>query len=186
MPDFGAALGRLEAACGPLDIALPAVDHLASSIESAVASWPVQPRILRGEREKLAAFRRARVALAASGTVTLELALAGVPMVVAYKVSAIEMQLRFLVKVHSIVLPNLITGGRPIPEFIGPACTPEALGDALAALIPEGKARAAQREAMGRLSGAMALRGDGAPSYRAADIVLRQIGVPGTSSPPID
>ena len=177
MPDFGAALGRLQAACGPIEAVLPAVDHLRPEIEAAVGTWPVRPRIVRGETAKLAHFRQARVALAASGTVTLELALAGVPMVVAYKVTAIEMQLRFLVKVHSIVLPNLVTGGRPIPEYIGADCTPEALGGALAALVPDGPARAAQLGAMDLLSRQMLLPDDEAPSLRAAAVVLRQLGL---------
>lgn len=175
MADFGAALAEAQARCGPFEVLLPAVDHLVEEIEQRSRDWPIRPTMVRGEAGKLAAFRRARAALAASGTVTLELALAQVPMVVGYRVTALEMQLRFLVKVPTIVLPNLVTGDRAVPEFIGEACTPRRLGEALAALLPEGSARAAQLDAFGRLDRLMALPGGITPSARAAGIVLAAI-----------
>lgn len=175
--DFGAALGIVRERLGPLEVVLPAVDHLADEITAAVADWPVQPRLVRGEAAKMAAFRGARAALAASGTVTLELGLAGVPMVVAYKVTALEMRLRFLVKVPSIVLANLVAGGRSIPEFIGQDCTPQRLADALVPLIQGGAARDAQDEAFGRLGEAMRLPGERRPSRVAAEAVLQTLGL---------
>lgn len=174
MADFGEALGRLADAAGPFDLVLPAVDHLAAEIEARAADWPVKPRIVRGEAEKLRAFRSARAALAASGTVTLELALSGVPTVVAYRVGPLEMRLRFLVKVPSIVLPNLITGDRSLPEFIGPDCTPDSLAAALLPLLRDGPERDAQLDAMARLDALMRLDA-GQPSERAAAIVLGSI-----------
>ena len=174
LPTFGAALGRLAAMRGPLEVVLPAVDHLVEAIRAGVRDWPVQPRVVTGEAAKYASFRQARVALAASGTVTLELALSGVPMVVAYRVTWLEMQLRFLIKVHSIVLPNLITGGHPIPEFIGASCTAEALAAALAALVDDGPARQAQELSMGLLDERMAT-GSEPPSRKAASLVLAEI-----------
>lgn len=174
MADFGAALGRVAKAAGPFDLVLPAVDHLADEIEERAAAWPVRPRVVRGEAEKLRAFRIARAALAASGTVTLELALSGVPTVVAYRVSPVEMQLRFLVKVPSIVLPNLITGDRSLPEFIGSACTPDSLATALLPLLRDGPERHRQLDAMARLDGLMRLDA-GRPSERAAAIVLGSV-----------
>ena len=97
-----------------------------------------------GEAQKFEAFRRARAALAGSGTVTLELALAGVPMVGAYKVSLIEEQLKYLIKVPSILLPNLILGERSIPEKLQRDCNPAELGAALAAILRDGPQRQAQ------------------------------------------
>lgn len=175
--DFGAALGLVRERLGALEVVLPAVDHLADEIGAAVADWPVRPAIVRGEAAKHAAFRQARAALAASGTVTLELGLAGVPMVVAYKVTTLERQLRFLVKVPSIVLTNLIAGGRAIPEFIGENCTPQRLADALVPLIEGGAARDGQAEAFARLMDAMRLPGDRAPSRVAAAVVLQTLGL---------
>ena len=173
--DFGAALGLLAERTGPFDLVLPAVDHLAAEIADRVASWPVRPTILRGEEAKLRAFRQARVALAASGTVTLELALAGVPLVVAYKVASIETLLRYVVKVPSIVLPNLVLGERVIPELLQRACTPAALAAALEEIVSDGKARAAQCEGFDRLDALMRLDGGEQPSHRAARIVLEAV-----------
>ena len=125
--DFGAALALVGGRIGALDIVLPALPHLEAEIRQRVAAWPIAPRVVVGEAQKLATFRTARAALAASGTVTLELALAGAPMVGAYKVSLIEEQLKYIVKVPSILLPNLILGERAIPEILQRECAPENL-----------------------------------------------------------
>ena len=170
--DFGAALGLVAEQAGPLDLVLPAVAHLADEIRDHVRSWPVQPRIVLGEPAKLQAFREARAALAASGTVTLELALAGVPTVVAYRVAHFETWLKYVIKVPSIVLPNLILGERAVPEFIQHDCTPEHLADALVPLLAGGEVRARQTSAFAKLDGLMRLGADETPSGRAAGIVL--------------
>ena len=75
---------------GPLEVVVPTVPHVAEQIARATAAWPVRPRIVVDPTEKQAAFRVARAALAKSGTVTLELAIAGIPMVTAYQVPAVE------------------------------------------------------------------------------------------------
>ena len=85
MPDFGAALGRVAATGLAFDLVLPTPPHLAPLVEELATGWPVKPRIVTTEDDKLAAFRAARAALVKSGTVTLELALAGVPMIAAYR-----------------------------------------------------------------------------------------------------
>jgi len=176
MDDFGAAVAHLAERCGPLEIVLPAVAHLEDRIRAKAASWPIVPRIVLGEAEKYAAFRRARAALAASGTVTLELGLAQVPMVVAYKVSPIETLARFVITASSIVLPNLILDERAIPEFIQEACTPETLCEALAPLVEGGAAREAQVHALARLDALMTLPEGETPSGRAARIVIDAAG----------
>ncbi len=106
-----------------------------------------------------------------SGVATLELALAGVPMAVAYKVSRAESLLRFLVKVESIVLPNLIIGENIVPEFLQEAATPRALAEALRPLLRESAAREAQLAAFKRVR-ARLLETGRTPSARAADIIL--------------
>lgn len=118
----------------PVNIMIPAVDHVLELIREKTEKWPTQPDIIQGETEKYAAFRKSHLALAASGTVTLELALSGIPMVVGYKLSWAEYQLRHIVKVTSIVLPNLILGENKIPEFIQDACNPQNLSQELLAL----------------------------------------------------
>ncbi len=171
MEPFGRALELISASVpGPIALTLPAVSHLAEEIEAATQSWPVKPRIVVGEAEKLAAFRRAHAALAASGTVTLELALAHVPMVVAYKVSRVEEQLRFFIKVLSIVLANLILGENVVPELIQWDCTPEKLALALKPLLADTPERRRQLTAFERVDGLMST-GTETPSGRAARVV---------------
>lgn len=171
MEPFGEAVGRFAAGLGrPLSLTLPAVERHLPEIESRAASWPVKPRIVRGEAAKLAAFRRAHAALAASGTVALELALAQVPMVIGYKVSALETPLRYVISAPSIVLANLVVGENVVPELIQEKCTPEALAAALLPLGSETPLRRRQTEAFGRLDEMMGI-GTEHPSERAARIV---------------
>jgi lipid-A-disaccharide synthase len=170
MEPFGEALARASAA-GPFRLVLPAVSHLAAEIEDCTRGWPLKPDIILGEDAKLKAFRSGHAALAASGTVTLELALSGVPMVVAYKVSKLEEQLRFFIHAHSVVLPNLILGENAIPELLQWDCTPEKLGAALIPLLSNTATRAAQLQALARLDGLMLTKSE-TPSQRAASIVI--------------
>ena len=119
---------------------------------------------------KYRAFRLAHAALAASGTVTLQLARAGTPMVVAYKVDGLAVLLRSLIKVPSIVLANLVLEENAFPEFIQEECTPELLAGALERLLRETPERRAQLAALSRIPQKMLV--DGTPSELAADIVL--------------
>lgn len=182
MEPFGAALARFAAAVGPLDVVLPAVAHVRAEIEARAASWPIAPRIVAGDEAKFVAFRDADLALAASGTVTLELALAGVPMVAAYRLDAIgrlvsrfldvPVKVRPILKVRSALLPNLIVGERAVPEFIDADCVPERLAAALAALAVDGPERRRQIDAFARLEAAMREGIATTPGDAAADAVL--------------
>ncbi len=87
---FGAAMAAVQERIGAVEIVLPTVPHLVDEVKRASRAWPAAPRIVVDAAEKWAAFRQARAALAASGTVTLELALAGVPTVIAYRVALFE------------------------------------------------------------------------------------------------
>ena len=130
---FGAAAARLAERVGPARAG--AADRAASRRAGAGADreLAVPPRIVVEEADKWAAFRIARAALAASGTVTLELAVAGVPTVVAYKVSLLtELIYRAVVRVPTIVLANLVLGENVMPEIIQRDATPERLAAALA------------------------------------------------------
>jgi len=122
--------------------------------------------------EKAQAFRTARAALAASGTVTLELAVAGVPTVVAYKISLLEEIIGHLfVRTPSIVLANLVLGENIMPEVVQRGLTAQNLVAALVPLIEATPARERQLAAFARLDGIMGI-GQWAPSERAAEIVL--------------
>ena len=172
MPVFGRVLEQVSRIL-EVEAVLPAVTRHRALIERLALDWPVPVRVLTGGESKYAAFRGARAALAASGTVTLELALAGVPMVVAYKVSrAEEFIARRLIQVPSIVLPNLILADNAMPEFVQAACTPERLTRALLPLLVGGAERDAQSDALSRIDGTMRLSGDDTPSQAAARIVL--------------
>jgi lipid-A-disaccharide synthase len=179
MADFGGALAALRQSAGPFSLVLPTLPHIEAEVRALAARWPERPAIVLGQEAKYAAFRAARAALAASGTVTLELALAGVPMVGAYKVSLIEEQLKHLIKVPSILLPNLILGERAIPEKLQKDCAPASLGLALAEIVRDGPARARQLEALTRLEKLMALPDGGAPSAHAARAVLETVAAAG-------
>nr|WP_249803888.1 MULTISPECIES: lipid-A-disaccharide synthase [unclassified Bradyrhizobium] len=169
---FGATLGRLQTEGRAVELMLPTMPHLEATIREGIANWPVKPRIVVGENEKRGAFRIAHAALAKSGTVTLELALSGIPMVTAYRVSAIEaFILRRAVNVSSVILANLVIGKDVIPEFLQEECTPEKLAPALADLLTDSPLRKQQVEAFVQLDQIMAT-GNKPPSVLAADIVL--------------
>jgi lipid-A-disaccharide synthase len=164
--------------CGPLDLVMPTVPALHARLQEATADWPVRPRIIVDPEEKRAAFRQARAALAASGTVTLELALAGVPTVGAYRMGALEMALARLVvrpqtDVESVLLANLVLGEKVVPEFLQEDCIAPALADALVPLLADTPERRRQLEAFARLDDVMGL--PAAPSAKAADVVLSVI-----------
>jgi len=168
---FGAAVGRLAALIGPMELVLPTVPHLAARVRQWVAGWPVVPRVVVEPAEKWAAFRSARAALAASGTVTLELALAGVPTVAAYKVSLLaEIVMRLHSPLKTVILANLVIGERIVPEFLQRDCRPERLADALAPLLTDTPERSRQIEGFAKLDHIMAV--DTAPSGKAAATVL--------------
>jgi lipid-A-disaccharide synthase len=172
---FGAALGELGKRTD-FELVLPTMPHLETMVREGVAAWPVVPKIAVGETEKRAAFRLARAALAKSGTVTLELALSGIPMVTAYRVGAAEaFILRRAVRVSSVILANLVIGSDVIPEFLQEDCTPEKLEQALGEVLADSAARRRQLEAFATLEAKMST-GNQPPSVRAADIVLATMG----------
>ncbi len=169
---FGAALGNLRDQGVRFELVLPTMPHLVDTVREGIAGWPVAPTIVMGEADKRAAFRSARAALAKSGTVTLELAVAGVPMVTAYKVGAVEaFILRRAIKVQSVILANLVIGEDVIPEFLQENCTADNLARALRVIVADTPERRRQVEAFDRIEAIMST-GKEPPSVRAADIVL--------------
>ena len=172
---FGSAIERVVARFGPLELVMPTVPHLAAALRASVADWIVQPRIVVEPAEKWAAFRSARAALAASGTVTLELALSGVPMVAAYRLQVIEAVVARLIRLRSrlpsVILANLVIGENVVPEFLQEDCTPQNLAEALLPLLSDMPERRRQIAGFGRLDDIMASGGP-APSVKAAGIVL--------------
>lgn len=169
-PLYGDVVARLLRVDPDLDVTIPVAPQMEAPLRAALRGWPIAPRLV-AQDEKIAAFHAARAALVTSGVATLELALADVPMAVAYRVGPLEARLRFLVTVDSIVLPNLVLGERALPEFIQERASPQALADALAPLLEDSSARAAQRATFARVRARLVAAGL-SPSARAAQVVL--------------
>ncbi len=173
---FGDAVAKLKAMGHTFRVVIPAMPHVRAQIEAAVRAWPVAPTLLDGDEDKFCAFKLARAALAASGTVTLELGLAGVPMVVAYQVDPIAAQLRYFIKARSMVLANLVIEENAFPEFVQADVNGMTLAESLAPLLGDTPARAAQLAALARIPARLKLP-SGTPSEAAAAIVLRYAGL---------
>ncbi|MCL6281940.1 lipid-A-disaccharide synthase [Ruegeria sp. 2012CJ41-6] len=179
-PVFGAALQGFLKDRPEMRVVVPAVPHVVDLVQAQTADWPGRPVILdpRGidsdvaATRKRAVFAMADLALAASGTVSLELAAQNTPMVIAYKLSWLTQKIaERMVKLDTVTLVNLVSETRVVPECLGPACTPDNVAAALAALQadPSGQA-AAMALTMERLG-----RGGEAPGLRAARAVLDRL-----------
>jgi lipid-A-disaccharide synthase len=185
---FGEALALLASRIGPFDLVLPVVEHVRADIEAAIDGWTIRPTIVSGEAAKLLAFAEADVALAASGTVTLELGLARVPTVAAYRLDWIGRWVKHLLKppkalaglklVRSAQLTNVIVGEMVVPEFIDGGCTPPVLADALEALLRDTPERRRQFDAFDRLAAIMQPQPEFRPNVEAALAVLELISQP--------
>ncbi|RMA42397.1 lipid-A-disaccharide synthase [Rhodophyticola porphyridii] len=182
-PVFGAALRHVQDTHPQVRMVVPTVPAVAGLLAEKVADWPDAPVILDPtamtpeayQAEKRAAFMAADVALAASGTVSLELAAAATPMVIAYDMSWLSKQvIRAMLKVDTVTLVNLVSGTRTVPEFLAEKCLPEPIAGALSTLLEDEDARAAQQAAATR-SMQLLGRGGEAPGLRAARSVLRVI-----------
>jgi lipid-A-disaccharide synthase len=175
LPVFEGAVAVLARERPDLAIAVATVEAVREEVTAAVRSWPWPAVVVTEPTEKYDAFAASRAAIAKSGTVTLELALAGVPMVVCYKVSAITAFLvRRLVKVDHAGLVNLLIDRPVAPELIQEVCTPAAIAAEIAPLLEEGAARVAQIAGLEAVVGQLGSRSP-APSERAAEVVLEVI-----------
>jgi lipid-A-disaccharide synthase len=173
LPIFTAAIGVLRARYPALRVAVPTLTHVAPLVRAAV--WPIPPIVTVGDEEKYAAFAASDAAMAASGTVALELALAHLPSVIAYRVNPLTLAIgRRMVTVRFANLVNLLLDRLAVPELIQTHCTPAALAAAVADLFDRAEARAAQiaayDEALARLG-----QGGESPSRRAARDILDMI-----------
>ena len=168
---FGAVLGQVAARHPDATFVVPCAGPVTALVRELSTAWPVTPLLIPAQATatKRAAFRAADVALAASGTVSLELAASQTPMVIAYDMAPLS---RFLIsrmlRVDTVTLVNLVSETRVIPEFIGKACEPDAIAARLLATLDEPSAqRAAMEVTMDRLG-----RGGEEPGLRAARSVL--------------
>jgi lipid-A-disaccharide synthase len=168
-PVFGEVVGWLKARHPGLRVALPTVRGVAGLVRDLTRTWAVVPDIIEDAGAKRGAFAAADVALAASGTVSLELAANGCPMVIAYDMHPLTLWLmRRAALIDTVTLVNLVSETRAVPEFIGPDCRAEKIAPALeAALADPAAQRAAMALTMARLG-----KGGEPPGLRAARSVL--------------
>lgn len=172
MPVYGETLRHIIKRAGAVNVVVPVAWGREEQVKAGLSNWPCEPHLVHGDDHKFTAFRLADAALATSGTVTLELALCGTPMVVAYRTEVIVAIFRWMLKAHSIVLPNLVLGENTFPEFIQEDASPQALAGALLALLDKASPeRERQEKALARIETLMNLP-SGTPSERAAKIVL--------------
>ncbi len=175
MPVFQETMARLQLEIPHLVPVLAAAPHIAEAVAAMTAGWPAEPVIVRSEAERYDAFAAARAALAKSGTSTLELAMAGVPMAVTYRVSPISASLaRRFIKVPHVGMINLLSGGEVVPELLQQDCRPEKLVATLKTLLTDRKVAEAQRS--GFAAALQTLHVPGAtPSEAAAEAVLSHL-----------
>jgi lipid-A-disaccharide synthase len=174
-PVIGTTLALLRPKFSNLRVALPTVPGVLAPVRELVRDWPLRPEIITDPARKRAAFAAADVALAASGTVSLELAANACPMVIAYDMHPLTMWLmRRMARVDTVTLVNLVSETRAVPEFLGPDCRAARIAPAVARLLADPEARRAQDEAM-RLTMDRLGRGGEDPGLRAARSVLARL-----------
>ncbi|NKC31308.1 lipid-A-disaccharide synthase [Roseomonas sp. BU-1] len=177
MPVFGAALRLLVARIPGLVPVLPVSPVVAEAVRAAGANWPARPILVTDLAEKHDAFAAAAqpggAGLIKSGTSSLEMAVAGVPHLVAYKVNPVTAAIiRRLVRVPFASLVNLLAERAVVPEYLQEAATPCALTDGLVPLLTGSGAAAAQRAGFAEMLSRLRPP-EGAPSAAAAAVVLR-------------
>ena len=174
-PVFGATAARLKQEAPKLETILAVAEPVEAEVRDAVQAWRVTPRIVVGEARRWAAMRLATAALACSGTVTTELAMAGCPMVAAYRLDPpTYLAARALLRSRFVSLINVAAGRFVVPERLQGECRPDILAADLRRLLNDPRAREAQAlaqsHAIARLGGRIA-----DPAGAAADALLEVI-----------
>lgn len=181
-PVFRSALDRLSYQVSDLAIVLPVAPGQFDLVAAQTAGWPIPPILLpphgtSGEpRLRQSAYASAAAALAASGSVTLELAAAGTPTVVAYDMNRFTWGvISSLARVNTVTLVNLVSGRNVVPEALGPACTPDRITRKLTEVLTDGRLRDAQRQAFDLALDRLGRNGPH-PYDRAADAIVARLG----------
>ncbi len=174
-PIFGQVFDRIKASHPKARAVLPTLPNVAGLVQDLTKTWPNAPQIICDTAQKRGAFAAARVALAASGTVSLELAANGCPMVIAYDMNRLTLWLmRRAALIDTVTLVNLVSETRAVPEFIGADCRADLIAPAMLQLLNNPKTQAlAMQETMSRLG-----KGGDPPALRAAQSVMRFLSCP--------
>ncbi|WP_374634269.1 lipid-A-disaccharide synthase [Paracoccus sp. (in: a-proteobacteria)] len=174
-PRFDEAMIRLRDRMPEIRVVMPTVRGVSGLVRDMAKRWPTAPIVVENTMEKRAAFAAADLALAASGTVSLDLAANNVPMVIGYDVAPLSrLIIRMLLKTDTVTLVNLVSDTRAVPEFLGSDCEPGPMSQALFCLLEHPEDRANQIAAM-QLTMERLGRGGEAPGLRAARSVLGAI-----------
>lgn len=176
MPPFEAAVARLKAERPDLQVVVAAAPTVAEAVRTRVAGWPHRAHVVEGEAARRDAMRAATVALACSGTVTTELAMAGCPMVVGYRLGPVTYAiLKRLIRTRYVTLFNIAAQDFVAPEMIQDDCNGEALAREVARRLDDVELRRSQ---VVRQSEALLKMGRGGPdpSEAAAEAVLAELG----------
>ena len=177
-PVFGEVMARIRHRHPGLTVLVPTVPQVAGLVREAVSGWPVHPLVIEDADRKRAAFAAADVALAASGTVSLELAANRVPMVIGYDMNPVSMWLMTrLARIDTVTLVNLVSDSRVIPEFLGPRCKADDIAAALVGLLDDPARRQEQLAAMAVTMERLG-QGGAPPGLRAARSVLAALVAP--------
>ena len=173
LPVFKEAVALLHGRFPGLHCVLPTLPSQVALVRAESRDWPVPLTVVEGDEAKRAAISTARVALAASGTIAVELAVAGLPAVIAYRTNPLTAQIaKRLVKVRFASIPNILLDRQVQPELIQWDCTPEAVVAALTPLLEDSAARAAQLAAYRQVVACLTPEDGRSPSERAAEEVL--------------
>lgn len=176
LPDFAATLSILKDRHPGLRVVMPTLGKVAATVGAAAAAWPVPALVVQGDRDKYDAMAASDAGLAASGTVALELALAHLPSVIAYRIHPLTYRLyRRLIRVKYANLVNIMLDRMLVPERLQGDCTPAQLADAVSTLLTDVDARREQVEGVAQVARWLGQGGDQTPSQRAAGAVLRVV-----------
>jgi lipid-A-disaccharide synthase len=175
LPVFAGVAQRIAATHPNLRVVVPTTENVADAVEAALAAWPLPTIVLRCAAEKYDAFAASNAALAASGTVALELAMAKLPAVITYRINPItHAYVSRVVKVDYANLINVVLDREAVPELLQYDCTPEKLAAAVMRLLDD-KTAASEQIAAGQEALKVLGYGGVSPALRAADEVLAAI-----------
>ena len=173
LPIFGEVVARLGQRFPDLAVVVPTVSTVADTVRAAAASWPVKTIVTEGLEAKRGAFAASDLALAASGTVTYELAMAGVPMVIAYRISAASAAvIRAMIKIPYASVVNIVLGHQVAPECLQENCTQGILVREVGRLLADPAACARQKIELDKVARALG-RGGPPASEVAADAIVK-------------
>ena len=169
---FAGSLKILKARAPTLEAVVVSTPRFFDKIKTETAMWPVKTRVVTGE-EKKDAYKAADFGIIKSGTSSVEVAIAGLPMVVAYKVSPLSALLaKMLLKTKFVSLVNIILGREAVPELLQENCTSEKIAMTAGAILKEENKRLKQKESFKEALASLKPDGEKTPSQKAAEVIL--------------